>query len=266
MLIKKLKNRLRALALFWVACCAVMISGFAAAQPTISPPEGKTYIVDKANMIEPHDEIYINQIGDAILQEHRTPIYVVTIESLAKYNKNPTTIESYATELFNTWEIGYSHRNYGALILVSKLDRKIRIELGADWNTASNADAKYIIDEVMVPRFKEGLFSDGIREGYLGVDKMARGLDLPRPYLPSWVLPALAAGAFICLCVGISFLRSGKKGFGWTFILLMIAVIGFIIELLGNSYGNDGFSGGGGSGSGFGGGGFSGGGGASGGW
>jgi len=85
----------------------------------------------------------------------------------------------------------------------------MRIELGADWSKSHNHDAQYIINELMVPRFKEDLFSEGIREGYLAVDKMARGLDLPSPYLPSWVIPALAAGAFICLCVGISYLRDG---------------------------------------------------------
>jgi len=71
-----MKYKFRAVILFWAASIAMMMNSFALAQQTINPPAAKLYIVDHANMIAPNDEAYINQIGDALLQEHRTPVYV----------------------------------------------------------------------------------------------------------------------------------------------------------------------------------------------
>ena len=56
--------------------------------------------------------------------------------------------------------------NNGVLFLVSKNDRKIRIEVGYGLEgTLTDALARNIIETVIVPRFKQGDFGGGIVEG-----------------------------------------------------------------------------------------------------
>lgn len=220
--------------------------------PHTLPP--KVFVLDQANMIDPSDEALIQSYAERLVSEQRVPIFVVTIDSLNRYGAGHMSVEQYARGLFDEWGIGSQHRNYGMLLFVSKLDRRARIELGHDWAGAHDADAQYIMDQIMIARFKEQLFSEGIREAVIGMDAMARGLELPSPYLPSWVIPLMAALAFISLCVGLSFLKDGKKGFGWLFITISIAIILAILHLIWetieSSDGLDGGFGGGGGASG----------------
>ena len=120
--------------LFVLAVCLIYPNSTSAA-PISFPdkPATKTFIVDNAAMLTEADKAYVNDVATALLLENRTPVYVVTIESLSMYNADFLSIESYARELFNEWSIGYNHRNYGMLLLIAETDRKARIELGADW-------------------------------------------------------------------------------------------------------------------------------------
>ncbi|MFN9049475.1 MAG: TPM domain-containing protein, partial [Planctomyces sp.] len=62
---------------------------------------------------------------------------------------------------------------------VSKEDRAARIQPGAGWGTADNLRFQQIMDEHMVPQFKQGQFAQGIVGGVIALDKMARGLKVP---------------------------------------------------------------------------------------
>ena len=71
------------------------------------------------------------------------PIIIVTIESMAKHGGAGMRIETFATLLFNQWQIGHAKLgdqdwNTGILLLVSKGDRKARIELGAHASSTLN--------------------------------------------------------------------------------------------------------------------------------
>ena len=70
--------------------------------------------------------------------------------------------------------------NYGMLLLVSKGDRRARIELGAGWRHDKDVQAEQIMDEQIVPRFKQGDFSGGIEAGVESLDKLARDLKFRR--------------------------------------------------------------------------------------
>jgi uncharacterized protein len=75
------------------------------------------------------------EVCDELLTDKATPIIVVTIESMANHGGADMRIETFATLLFNQWQIGHEsigeeYWNTGILLLVSKGDRKARIELG----------------------------------------------------------------------------------------------------------------------------------------
>jgi len=218
------------------------------------PPE-TDYFVDNANIIQEKERAEINAIASKILSEEKIPIFVVTIPSLSHYEASSHSIESYATALFDEWGIGFQDRNYGILLLVSKGDRKARIELGAGWGHEHDRAAKDIMDNLIIKQFKNGDFSPGILDGVRGLDAMARGLALPKPTAPWWFLPAIIIGAIFLVMLIINLFKTGRSGWAWALIVAIGIMLFFILRNAGS----------GGSGGGFGGG-SSGGGGASGSW
>lgn len=222
-------------------------------------PPKEHYYVDQAGLLAPEDATAIDALAAGLLSDEKIPILVVTIPSLISFQATDHTIESYAAALFDEWGIGSQERNYGILLLVSVGDRKARIELGKAWAGEHDADAKHVMDSMIVPAFKRGEFSGGIREGVNALDKMARGLALPKPKSPWWVLPAMIAGTLLTILLIVSLFKSGRSGWGWALIVGISIAIFFVLRSAASSGGS------GGSGGSFGGG-SSGGGGASGSW
>jgi uncharacterized protein len=94
----------------------------------------------------------------------------------------PETIEQYSIRVAEAWKIGRRRIDDGALVVVAKNDRKLRIEVGYGLEGALNdATARRIIDEIITPRFRSGDFAGGIS---VGIDRMIRVIDgekLPAP-------------------------------------------------------------------------------------
>jgi len=229
------------------------------------PPEGQ-YVLDYAELIDPEDEQKINDIAAASLSEKVIPIFTVTVESLAQYGGGGMRIETFATLLYNEWEIGYErvnkeYWNKGILLLVARDDRFARIELGDGWNRKHDDISRTIMDDQIVRSFKQGNFSSGILRGVEALDKMARDEKLPRKPI-SWRNVAIIA-AFIGLAAFtvFSLIRRGASGWAWVFWGVVFGILGMVLlNMMRSSGSSGGFSGGG-----FGGG-FSSGGGATGSW
>ncbi len=94
----------------------------------------------------------------------------------------PEAIEQYSLRVAEQWKIGRKKVDDGAILLIAKNDRKLRIEVGYGLEGALNdVTAKRIIDEIITPKFKNGDFSGGIEDG---VDRMIGVIDgepLPKP-------------------------------------------------------------------------------------
>jgi uncharacterized protein len=94
----------------------------------------------------------------------------------------PEAIEQYSIRVAEQWKIGRKKVDDGAILLIAKNDRKLRIEVGYGLEGAlTDVTAKRIIDEVITPKFKSGDFSGGIEDG---VDRMIGVIDgepLPKP-------------------------------------------------------------------------------------
>jgi uncharacterized protein len=204
----------------------------------------------------------------------------------------PEPIEQYALRVGEQWKIGRKKVDDGAILVVAKNDRAVRIEVGYGLEGVLNdATASRIIREIVVPRFREGDFNGGINAA---LDRMMRVIDgepLPEPSrtaprvedgigraLPVLLIAALVGGAILRAILG-RFLGAtatgGVVGFlawmlaGTVAIALLAAVLAFIFTLgggAGRRYYGGGFPGGGmgfpRGGGGWGGGGFRGGGGS----
>jgi len=219
-------------------------------------PDKAHFYVDQATVLKPEDAQVIDKVALALLQEQKVPIITVTIPSLISLQAAHLTIEQYATQLFDHWGLGAKDRNYGILLLVSLGDRKARIELGASWGRDHDGDARYIMDDLIVPAFRRGDYSGGIRVGVESLDKMARGLGLPKPKTSPW--SAIIAVVALVTIVGviISLFKSGRRGWGWALLAGLGVMLFMMMRAAASSRGSGGSFGGG----------FSGGGGASGSW
>ncbi len=94
----------------------------------------------------------------------------------------PETVEQYALRVVEATKLGRRGTDDGALLLVAKDDRKLRIEVGYGLEGALNdATAKRIISETIGPRFKQGDYYGGIDAGITQLIGLVDGEPLPEP-------------------------------------------------------------------------------------
>lgn len=102
---------------------------------------------------------------EALLKAHEdstsNQVVVLTIPSLQN-----ESLEAYSIKVAETWKPGQKDKDNGVLLLVAKDDRKVRLEVG-DGLEGSLPDITcgQIIRREIVPRFHEGDYAGGIRDG-----------------------------------------------------------------------------------------------------
>jgi len=196
----------------------------------------------------------------------------------------PEAIEQFGIRVVEAWKLGRKGVDDGALLLIAKDDRALRIEVGYGLEGALNdATANRIIDQIIVPRFKRGEFYAGIESGLAAMMKVIEGEPLPQPRRGAasgkYDIESLLFIAFALVVVVGGMLRALFGRFpaallmggalavlAWIIvaqfvIALLVGLMAFVFVLLGGGRGFGGYRGGGFGGGGFGGGGFSGGGG-----
>jgi uncharacterized protein len=190
-------------------------------------------------------------------------IVIITVPDLQGYD-----IQEVALKYLRDWGVGVKGRNNGVVILVSKEERKARIETGNGMEgVLPDITAKHIIDERMIPYFKESDYYRGFDNAVNAIIQAAAGeykSDGPKKTGGSLLPKAIFIFVFIIIAI-ISASKRGGGG-GGSFIGRGGALPWIIGGML--SGGGGGRSSGGFGGGGFGGfgGGSGGGGGASGGW
>ena len=94
----------------------------------------------------------------------------------------PETIEQYSIRVADAWKLGRKGIDDGALLLITKNDKALRIEVGYGLEgVLPDAMAKRIIEEIIVPEFKAGNFADGIDAGIEAMLGLIKGEPLPPP-------------------------------------------------------------------------------------
>lgn len=122
----------------------------------------------------------------------------------------PEAIEQYSIRVVDAWKLGRAGIDDGALLLVAKDDRRMRIEVGRGLEGAiPDVIAKRIIADLMTPYFRSGDYYTGISVGLDAMVAAVQGEPLPEPKSrgrptsgdPGAVLPIIilgsALGAFV---------------------------------------------------------------------
>jgi uncharacterized protein len=78
----------------------------------------------------------------------------------------PETIEQYAIRVADAWKIGQKGKDNGAILLVAKDDKQIRLEVGYGFEgVLTDLTSRRIIVETIAPLFSKGQFAAGIHAG-----------------------------------------------------------------------------------------------------
>lgn len=94
----------------------------------------------------------------------------------------PEDIEQYGIRVADQWKLGRKGVDDGAILIVAKEDRRVRIEVGYGLEGAlSDAVANRIIDETITPRFKLGDYDGGVEAGVAQMMSVVSGEPLPQP-------------------------------------------------------------------------------------
>jgi uncharacterized protein len=237
---------------------AVLV-GLAHAQAPV-PPIGR--VVDRTGTLTTEQTASLERMLEAFEKRKGSQIALLMVPSTA-----PEAIEQYALRVAEQWKLGRGKVDDGALLVVAKDDRAMRIEVGYGLEGALNdATAKRIIAEVITPRFREGDFFGGLSAG---VDRMIRVIDgepLPAPrgapaagggdafqMLPVLLVATLAIGGVLRALLGRaagSLAAGGAVGFlawllaGTLLIGLAAGAVAFLFTLIGGGPGRRGGLGG----------------------
>lgn len=234
------------------------------AQAGLKFPELTGRVVDNAQMIEPAVREQLVQQLNAHEKTTGEQLVVVTLPDL-----QGTDIADFGYQLGRYWGIGQKDKNNGALLIVARAERKLRIEVGYGLeDRLTDAQSSVIINQVITPAFKAGNFSKGISDGVSAMLVVLGGNPLNEP---STVYESQGnqESDFVARHPGI-----------FVFLVLLFILTIFVGQMFGivpsgggrgrggsgGGFGGGGFGGGGGGGGFSGGGGSFGGGGSSGGW
>lgn len=127
------------------------------AKISIPTATSEFYVNDFANVFSTDEETRLIDNAIALSEQYDgVQVVITTIDSL-----NGTTIENYALEMYNQYEIGKN--DMGLLILLSTNDRQIRIEIGKAMESYINdSKAGRFIDNYAIPYLKENKFDEGL--------------------------------------------------------------------------------------------------------
>ncbi|HEY0510969.1 MAG TPA: TPM domain-containing protein [Thermoanaerobaculia bacterium] len=185
---------------------------------------------DQKQRIEAQLAQFEKQTGDQVA--------VLTLDSL-----DGEPIEDYANKVARTWALGQKGKDNGALLLVSKQDRKMRIEVGYGLEPVlTDLQTSIIQNQVIIPRFKQGDFGGGIEAGVNAILSTIQGKPVqPAPEAQpsrnggesrSWpgflIFGLFALGPFI-----LNAIRSGS----WVVYVVMLPLLFFLGSLAGLTVG-----------------------------
>ncbi|MBR1125723.1 YgcG family protein [Bradyrhizobium lablabi] len=246
-----------ALLLGWVAPALALVA--------VPPLTGR--VVDRTGTLSSGDVASLTQTLQDLQTRKGSQIAVLIV---------PTTegepIEQYALRVAEAWKIGRKKIDDGALLVIARNDRHLRIEVGYGLEGAlTDATTKRIIDEVITPKFKSGDFAGGISAGVNRMIGVVNGEKLPAPepahwdgdnlfdqFNPFWIMFALAVSGILRGALG-RLVGAGATGgvlavvawflFGSLTLALAVGVLAFIFTMLFDLVPSGGSSGAGGGGS-----------------
>ncbi len=207
----------------------ILFGSTAMAAESLQIPPLTSPVVDQARMMTAEDWATLDALIRDFHQLGHGQIQVLTLPNLAGL-----PIEQASIQIVDRWKLGDKKRDDGVLILVAAQERRMRIEVGQGLEgVLPDIKAKRIIEDVMVPIFRQGSPSKGILVGTFQVMKtidpefnpesvntgLASDMD-SQPESLTDRFPGLFILVFVVFMILMSFLRPRRRSFwggygGW---------------------------------------------------
>lgn len=134
-------------------------------------PKLAGYVHDHAGVISPDIELKIENFLRGFEASDSTQLVILTIASL-----EGESLEEYSLKVADSWKLGQQAKDNGALLLIAKQERKIRIEVGYGLEgKLTDLLAGRIIDNEITPQFKAGDYDAGVIAGISAMAEAVRG-------------------------------------------------------------------------------------------
>jgi uncharacterized protein len=147
----------------------------AAAEVAVPPLTGR--VVDLTGTLSSADIAALSQRLKDLEVRKGSQVAVLIVPTT-----QPETIEQFSIRVAEAWKIGRKKIDDGALLVIAKNDRKLRIEVGYGLEGGlTDLTARRIIDEVITPKFRTGDFAGGIAAGLTRIIGAIEGEPLPAP-------------------------------------------------------------------------------------
>ncbi|MEW5944465.1 MAG: YgcG family protein, partial [Pseudomonadota bacterium] len=149
----------------------------AQAQAEVAVPPLRARVTDLTGTLSASQRASLEQELQAFEARKGAQIAVLIVPTT-----EPETIEQYSIRVAEAWKLGRKGVDDGALLLVAKNDRALRIEVGYGLEgVIPDAVAKRIVAEIIVPYFRQGDFYGGIDAGISRMIRLVEGEPLPPP-------------------------------------------------------------------------------------
>ncbi|MBN1569820.1 MAG: TPM domain-containing protein [Acidobacteria bacterium] len=135
-------------------------------------PKLQSRVTDLAGVLTPEQITGLESKLQDLENTDSTQVAVLIIPSL-----EGESLEDYSIRVAESWKLGQKERDNGAILLISMKDRALRIEVGYGLEEKlTDARSNRIINNDIVPRFREGDFFGGIDAGVTGIIQTVRGI------------------------------------------------------------------------------------------
>jgi len=163
-------------ALLILVIAAFSFDGLLASAEVAVPPL-TAQVIDETGTLTAEQRLSLEQTLQAFEARKGAQISVLIIPTT-----QPETIEQYSMRVVEKWKLGRAKVDDGAMLIVAKNDRALRIEVGYGLEGAlTDITSNRIINEAIVPRFKRGDFYGGITAGVDGIIRVVSGEPLSPP-------------------------------------------------------------------------------------
>jgi uncharacterized protein len=159
------------------AFLALMLSWSCAGVAQVAVPTLTGHVIDQTGTLNAEQIATLEQSLQAFERRKGSQLAVLIVPGVA-----PETIEQYALRVAEKWKLGRKKVDDGAIVVVSKDDHTMRIEVGYGLEGALNdAVSKRIVSEIITPRFQEQDFYGGISAGLDQIVRVVDGESLAEP-------------------------------------------------------------------------------------
>ncbi len=189
-------------------------------------PQLRGRVNDYANLLSPGASQRLEQALADFENSDSTQIVVLTVTSL-----EGESLEEYAIKVAEAWRIGQAKLDNGAILLIAKQERKIRIEVGRGLEGAlTDLVSGRIIRGDISPYFKKNDYDAGIAAGVSSIMQVVRGeyQAQPRDLKQGKKSAEPVYTLLVFLLVAVVFLGSFSKFLGAAAGAAGLSLIGFL--------------------------------------